>query len=122
MDGPALVGLVNLSLLVDGLTQEVKYAAQALLAHRHADRRAGINRFRAALQAVCGAHGDAANHVVADVLRDLGHDLPVAMLDFNGAQQIGQLIIGKANIQNRAHDLDHRSNILSHMASTPSYH
>ena len=37
-------------------------------------------------------------------------------------QQIGQLIVGKPNVQNRAHDLDHRSNILSHMASTPYHH
>ena len=113
MDGPAFRAL-NRGLVIDGLTQQIEHTAQAVVTHRHADGRAGIGGFRATLQAVSGAHGDAANHIITDMLCNLGNDGAVPIGYRNGIQQRRQLAIRETNIQNRTHDLDHHSLILRH--------
>ena len=111
MDGPAFLG-DGVGLVVDGLAQQVEDAAQALVAHRHGDGAAGIHRFQAAHHAVGGVHGDAARHVVADVLRHFRGDLLVPVLNFNGVEQLGQLPVLKPDVQHGADDLNHLANIL----------
>ena len=96
-----------------------EYAAEALLTNGNADGCAGIDSFGAALQTVGRAHGDAANYVIADVLCDFRNDLLIAVLDLDSAQKLGQAVVCKTDIQNRANDLDNSSNIISHLASTP---
>ena len=59
--------------LVDRLPQKVEHAPKAGFANRHADGGARVHGLHAPPQAVGGAHGDAAGHVVADVLGDLAH-------------------------------------------------
>ena len=54
--------------VVDRLAQHVEDAAQRRRADRHRDRRAGIDRFHAALHAVGARHGDRAHLIAADVL------------------------------------------------------
>ena len=72
-----------------------------------------------ALQTVGGGHGDAANHIVTNVLGNLGDDGTVAGGDLNGVEQHGQLVITKANIKDGTHDLDHGSFVVGHGDSTP---
>ena len=61
-----------------GSPSRLKMRPRRLLAHRHRDRRAGVDRLHAAHQAVGGGHGDAAHDVVADVLRDLDREVDPA--------------------------------------------
>ena len=113
MDGPLVVTL-NRLLVVDGLAQQVKHPTQARIAYGHGDGSAGIGGFHAPLQAVGGGHGDTAHHVVTDVLGHLCHDDPVTQRDFDGAEQLGKLIVREANVKNRAHNLDHCSYMFGH--------
>lgn len=48
------------------------------------------------------------------MLCDLCNDRLVSVGDFDGVQQTGQLILLEADIQNRAHDLDHSSFVFGH--------
>ena len=48
------------------------------------------------------------------MLGDLCHDGIVTVGDLNGGQQLGKLVVRETDIQNRAHDLDHGSDMLSH--------
>jgi hypothetical protein len=57
--------------LVDRLAEHVHDAAEGLLAHRHLDRLAGVLDAEAALEALAGAHRDAAHDAVAELLLDL---------------------------------------------------
>ena len=119
MDGPAL-HTFGRGLFVDGLAQQVKDAAQALVAHGHGDGAAGIHGFQTAHHAVGGVHGNAAGHVVANVLRHLGHDLAIAVLNFNGGKQFGQLAVLEADVQHRADDLNHLADVFrAHDGKTP---
>jgi hypothetical protein len=71
VDRVGLLGFGTGPLLVDRLAEHVEDAPEALLADRHRDRRAGVDRLHPAHQAVGRAHGDAAHDVVADVQRGL---------------------------------------------------
>ena len=113
MDGPTLLGFY-IGLVINGLTQQIKDPAQASLAYRHGNGGAGIGDLCAALQAVGGGHGNAADNVVTNVLGNLRNDGLVSIGNFDGVQQTGQLILLEANIQNRAHDLDHSSFVFGH--------
>ena len=111
VDRPAL-HIFRIGLIVDGLTQQVKNAAQALIAHGHGDGAAGIHGVQPAHHTVGGVHGNAAGHVIADMLRHFGHDLAVAALDFDGVEQLGQLTVLKTDVQHRADNLNHFANVL----------
>ena len=71
----AVDGVVRLCLhlreAVDGLAEDVEHAAQRLLPDGNGDGRPGVLHERAALQAVCGAHGDGADHAPPKVVLDL---------------------------------------------------
>ena len=113
MDGPAGLGL-HLGLVVDGLAQQVEHPAQAFIAHGHGDGGTGILRLGAPLKPIGGGHGDAAHHIVADVLGHLGGDGAVAVFHQDCAEQLWQLVIRKPNIQNRTHYLDDCSLVICH--------
>jgi len=113
MDGPTLLG-VQLFAAVDGLAQQIEHPAQALLTHRHADGCAGVGGFGPTLEAVGGAHGDAADHIVANVLGDFGHDGAAVMGNFDGAEQLGKIPVRKSNVQDRADDLRHGPFVIGH--------
>ena len=120
MDGP-LGRAIRGRKAVDGVAQQVEHAAQALLAHRHRDRRAGVHGLQAAAQAVGGVHGDAAHHIVAHVLRDLGGDHPALVFDFNRIEQVRQVAAVKADVQNRTDDLRHSACILVCHVKSPRF-
>jgi UDP-glucose 4-epimerase len=68
----------------------------------------------AALKAVGGAHGDAANHIVANVLRYLCHNGGTVKGHFDGVEQSGKLIVRETDIQNGADDLNHGTDVFGH--------
>ena len=112
MDRPALAG-VNRRLVVNRLAEQVEDTAQVLTTNRYGDGRAGVDSVHAAHQAVGGLHCDAADGVLADVLRDLyGHDMAVGRSDRDCVQQFRQGVRGKFDIQYRSNDLDQGTNIL----------
>ena len=67
--------------------------------------RACVDGFGAADKAVGGAHGNAADDAVADLLGNLGHDRAIAVFERNGVVQIGKLTVGEANIKDRSDNL-----------------
>ena len=113
VDGPDLLRL-NRGLVINGLTQQIEYTSQTFLTHGNRDGSAGIGGLGASLQTVSGGHGDAANQIVANVLSNLSHNGLVAIGDFDGAEQLGKLIVAKSNIKNRAHYLNHSSYVFGH--------
>ena len=84
VDGPAGVDVLGHGPVVDRVAEEVEDAAEAALADGNGDGLAGVHGLCAALEAVGGAHGDAAHHVVADLLRDLRHELFAVQLQLDG--------------------------------------
>ena len=113
VDRPALRRIGG-RLVVNGLPQQVKDPAQTLLTNGNRDGRAGIDSFRTPLQSVRRGHGNAAHHIIADMLGDLGGNGLTAAGDLNGAEQRRKLIVGESNIKNRTHNLDHGSLLIGH--------
>ena len=104
MNRPALELRVD-GLIVQRISHEVEDTAKAGLAHGNGDGRASVNGFGAADKAVGGAHGNAADDAVADLLGNLGHDRAIAVFERNGVVQIGKLTVGEANIKDRSDNL-----------------
>ena len=104
MDGPALLGFGG-GAVVHRLAQQIENTAKACLAHGNGNGAAGVRGGNAALQAVGAAHGDAANHIVADMLRHLRHQLFPVVLDLNGVEQLRHRIVGKTDVQHGAYRL-----------------
>jgi peptide chain release factor 1 len=106
VDRVALAGL-DLRPAVDGLAEQVEEPAQALLAHRHRDRLAGVHGLHAAHQPLGRAHGDAADLVVADVQRRLDRqaDAPLGVLDLDGVQDSRQLVRIEGHVHGGPDDL-----------------
>src|SRR5690606_31726933 len=133
VEGVALFGL-GLLLAVDGFTHHVEHAAQGLAAHGHADGRALVDALHAAAQAVGGSHGDAAHHVVAQVLGHFQHQGAVVRLDTgpvgfsprddDGVVDFGQVTRGEFHVHYGPDDLGHPADVLfrllSHRRPTPS--
>ena len=88
VDGPVLFG-VDGAALVDRLAQQVEDASQRGLAHRHADRGAGIGAGHAADHAVGAAQGDAADAAAAKLGLDLAGeaDLHALLLGLDCARR-----------------------------------
>ncbi len=53
---------------IHGIPQHIHDAAESLLADRHGDGGTGIAHRQTALEAVAGAHGNAAHHTVTELL------------------------------------------------------
>src|SRR5207247_2497487 len=77
MNWPAL-GRRDRALFVDGVAKEIKYAPERFAAHWHGNGAAEVVYGHSSDQSVCGGHGDGADHVVPEVLRDLHSHLDSA--------------------------------------------
>ena len=82
-----------------------------LAADRHLDRRAGVLDRHAADQAVGGVHGDAADVVLAQVLRDLDDQVAGLVADRRVRDpqrgvDLRQVAAGELHVDDRADDLD----------------
>ncbi len=92
---------------VEGLTEDVEQPAQRLLAHRHHDRRAGVDHVHAAAQPVGAGHGHSPHAAVAKLLLDLADQHTAVILgDFDGVVYLRQLAWGELGIHHRAKDGD----------------
>ena len=111
VDRPMLLHLGG-RLIIHRLTQQIEYPAQGLSAHRHPDGTAGIHCIRAPHQTVGGAHGNAAHHIVTDMLGNLQHQPSAVIVHFDGVQQLGQMLRCKADVHHRTDDLHDFSDIL----------
>ena len=111
VDGPALLAL-DRRLVIHRLAEQVENTAQIVVADRNRDRSTGINGLHAAHQTVRGLHRDAAHGILTDVLRNFDRDHTAVVVDRDGAQQLGQCIGSKFNVQHRSDNLDNGANIL----------
>jgi hypothetical protein len=102
------------ALLVGGLADHVEDPAQALLANRHLDRRAGVERIHPAHQAVGGVHRHRAHGALAQVLRDLERQVPLLVADARIADQKGREDRGQ--VSRVEHHVDHGADDLGHLA------
>ena len=82
------VGLRRLdrTALVDGLADHVHDPPERLGADRHGDGAAGIDRVLAAHEPFGRVHGDGAHDILAQMLRHLEHQRPVAAIDVERVQ------------------------------------
>jgi hypothetical protein len=118
VDRPALGGF-HRAQAVDGLADQIEHPAEGLDAHGHADRRAGVEDGRAALEAVGRAEGDRADASAAEVL---GHLAPERLLeglpehlaghfDAQGVVDPRKLVLRELRVQGRTDDLGDLANI-----------
>ena len=98
--------------VVDRLADDVEDAPQALRADRHGDGPAGVAHHHPADEAVGGVHGDGADGVLAEVLRDLEREVVLGARDagvgeLEGVQDLRELALGELDVDDGADDLDH---------------
>src|SRR5690606_27458505 len=84
-------------------TGDVQDAAQGGLAHRHHDRRAGVEDVLTAGDALGAVHGDAAHRVLAEVLGDLDGEVVRLARDgrvrhLQGGVDLGQIAGGELDV------------------------
>jgi hypothetical protein len=96
--------------LVDRLADDVDDAAERLRADRHLDVVAGVLHVHAAHEPLGGVHGDRADRVLAEVLRDLEHEIPVEAADRRIRHS--QRLIDRRQLAGRELDVDDRTDDL----------
>src|SRR5690606_14592920 len=94
--------------LVDRLADDVEDAAESLGADRHGDLGAGVDHFLAASQAVRRVHGDGANSILAEVLRDFKDEPVTVVVGFQCAQD-GRQLTFEGDVDDGADDLGYGS-------------
>ena len=115
-------GGVHRGAVVHRVAENIEHPSQGLLTHRYRDGSAGIHGRGAADQAICGAHGDAAHHIVAEMLRHLRHNRARRCLNADRVEQLRQMPIGKTDIQHRPVDGGHCTDILlAHLSNLLLY-
>src|SRR5262249_40761284 len=104
-------GVFDVWLVIYGLAEDVKDAAQCFGADGHADGAAGVDGNRAALHAIGGSHGDAAHPVVAQVLLYFQRQRLLDAFDggFNGIIDRWKFVGWKLDVHHRAQDLHNRA-------------
>ena len=111
VDGIVVLHLGHL-VPVDRLAHDVPDAAERLLAHRHLHGSAGVDGLQAALQAVGGRHGHAADHVTGQLAFDLEHGVDVSLrrvgIDDQGVVDAGHPVL-ELDVHDRADDADDAS-------------
>ena len=91
--------------IVEGLAQKVENVAQTVFSDRDGDRGTGVDSLSSSYHSVSRAHGYAADDSAADVLRDLGNEGLVSVLDFDRVQQIRKAVLGEPYVEDGAGDL-----------------
>ena len=94
-----------------GSPMTLRMRPEALGADGHRDGAAGVADGHAADQAVGRVHGDGADGVLAEVLRDLEGEVVLGARDagvrqLEGVQDLGQLAVGELDVDDGADDLD----------------
>jgi hypothetical protein len=81
------------SLFVDGLAHDVEDPSERRVAHGHGDRAGGVGHGRAADEALGRVHGDGANRVLTEVLRDLEDEALAIVHRLERIQDRGKLAV-----------------------------
>ena len=102
------VGLDRAS-FVNRLADDVHDAAEAFIANRNRDRRAGVGHVLAANQTFGRVHGDGANGVFAQVLRDFKNQAVAAIHGFKRVQNFRQMAV-ELHVDDGARDLTNLTN------------
>jgi len=89
---------------VDRLTDHVHDPAQRFRSHRHHDLRTGVGHFLTAGQAFGRIHGDRANGVLAEMLRNLENQPVAVIVGFQSRENCRDLAI-KGDVDDSADDL-----------------
>ena len=110
MNGPVL-RILGSRLLINGITEQVEYAAETLVTNGDLDGLTGVDRIRTANKAVCGGHRNAADHIVTDVLGNLNDQLFAVVLQLDSVEQGGQFTVLESDVQYRSHDLHYLSDV-----------
>ena len=92
---------------IDRLTDDVHDAAEALIANRHHDRRAGIDNDLAANETFGGVHGDGAHGIFTEMLRHFENQAIAAIVGFQRVQDRRQMTFLEGHVDNGADDLAH---------------
>ena len=104
VNGPAFEIFVD-GLIIQRVAHQVENTTEASLADRNGNGGACVDGFCAADKTIGGAHGNAADDAVADLLSNLSDDRALAVFERNGVVQIGKLTVGEANIKDRSDNL-----------------
>ena len=102
----------GLGLVINRLAQKVEDTSKRLLTDGNLYRRSRVDRLHTAHKSVRAAHCDAADKIVADMLRYLDDQLLAAIVYLDSVKQIGQIFGRETDIQNRADNLDYRAYVL----------
>ena len=110
MDIPAFLCL-NLRTVIHHVSEDVEDSAQCFAADRNGNALSGISHGHTALQTVCGAHCDAADRIVSDMLRNLNRQRMIADRQGQGVIDGRQRSFRKMNVYHRSHDLRYDSRV-----------
>ena len=103
MDGQILGG-VDGSHLVDGLTNDVDDAAESTSANGHLNGSASVNDTLASDETLSGIEGNGAHVVTTQMLGDLQHESAIDALDLEGVENGGQVTL-ELHIDDGTNDL-----------------
>ncbi len=110
---------VGRRLVVDRFSQQIENTPQRFPSDRYRDRTAGVDCGETPLESVGRAHGNAADHIVPDMLFHLRREGLVALGYGNGVEQAGQMLGRKPDVQYRPYDLHNRADVrFAHMRSS----
>ncbi len=96
---------------VHRLADDIDDAAEAFLADRHGDRRAGVMHFLAAHETFGNVHGDAADGALTQMLRDFQHQTVAAIGRLERVQNLRQMAF-EFHVDHRTDDLRDMSNLI----------
>ena len=100
MDRPALL-CVRCGLIVYRVAQKVEYSSQAFLADRNRNGTFRVDGIDTADQSVGGAHGDASDNVITNLLCHLGDQSAAINIDLDGIEQCRQLALLEPDVKDR---------------------
>ena len=101
---------VNVALEVDGLPKHVEESPQRFRAHRDRDRRACVDCFHAAGEAIRGGHSNGTDPVVPQMLLGLQDERrSVLAVHLDRVVDLRKVVGGKLDVDHRADDLDDSS-------------
>jgi len=122
----SMIFSVHRSEAIHGAADHVQNSAEAFFAHGDGDRSAGILGFHPSHQTVGDIHGDAANNIVAQMLRDFNNQVILLVVDRGVGNQkriqnAGKLPFFKSHVNNRTNNLNNLSDIHNYLLANSRY-
>ena len=97
----------------DRLADDVDDAPERAVADRHRDRLAGVVHGLAADETLGGVHGDGANRVLAEMLRDLENEPDAVVVGLERVQDLRKVLL-EVHVDDGTDDLRNVADILRH--------